>query len=95
MTLPVPIVPTRQAFDLDAARAEVARAVADSDTERLLELRGQGEAVQLYYRRAGAKEVADDAGEIKVLAERGLGQVDKKQHPHGGDRRSSFRVPGT
>ncbi|MBO0865145.1 MAG: hypothetical protein J2P16_08755 [Mycobacterium sp.] len=70
------------------ARLLIDRAVLDENVEALLELRRRADAVGLYHRRRDARETANDAGEIKVRAERGLGQIDEKANPHGGDRRS-------
>lgn len=74
---------------IEIARAVIARAVADQDTDALLELRARAEPMALYHRRAGAKLNADEAGEIKVRAERGLGQIDRETNPHGRNQWSS------
>jgi site-specific DNA-methyltransferase (adenine-specific) len=66
---------------LSTAKAVIARAVADGDAAVLKELRGRASAVELYQRRSGARDVANDAGEIKVRAERALGQLDAKAVP--------------
>jgi hypothetical protein len=71
---------------LEVARRVIAQAVLEHDADTLRELRSRASAVELYNRRTGAMEIANDAGEIKVRAERGLGQVDAAVAPHGGDR---------
>jgi len=58
----------------------------------LLELRRRADAVGLYQRRGDAKDAANDAGEIKVRAERGLGQIDGKARPHGSNQWSAGRT---
>ena len=71
---------------LSAAKHLIARAVIDGDADSLTELRRRASAFELYHQRAGARIFANDAGEIKVRAERGLGQIDAAENPHGGDR---------
>jgi ParB family chromosome partitioning protein len=65
------------------ARTMIAKAVAERDEATLHDLRAFADGMQLMYRRAGAKLNADEAGEIKVRAERGLGQIDLKARPRG------------
>jgi hypothetical protein len=76
----------RQLPPIELARTIIAKAVAERDEQTLHDLRAFADGMQLMYRRAGAKLTADDAGEIKVRAERGIGQIDAKQRPHGGPR---------
>lgn len=78
---------------LDEAKHLIARAVADDDTDTLFELRARASAVELYARRADAREVANDSGEIKVRSEAGLGKIDRKLAPHG--VKQEFRGTGT
>jgi hypothetical protein len=91
------VVPARPAPlpPLDVARALIERAQFDEDTDYLLDLRAQARAVgQLLRDRGDAKERADDAGEIKVRAERAIGQLDRMKRPHGTNRFTG-RVAGT
>lgn len=55
----------------------------NGDVDALMEWRRRAEVAQLYATRHDAKDKADDAGEIKVYAERYLGQLDAEAHPHG------------
>lgn len=71
---------------IDQARAMIARAVAVGDVDTLVDLRNSAEAIDLYFRRSGAKEVADQAGEIKVTAERAIGRIDTDRAPRGRPR---------
>lgn len=87
-----PLPATRESTQLEpvsAARQVIARAVVDHDWETLLELRQRASAFELYNQRNGAREVANDAGEIKVRAERGLGAVDAEANPRGRPEKSS------
>lgn len=68
---------------VSVAKELIARAVWEHDAETLLELRSRASAFELYHRRAGARELSNDAGEIKVRAERGLGSVDTLENPRG------------
>lgn len=74
---------------LDAAKRRIARAIADGDADLLIEVRARGAAYELHATRAGAMATANDAGEIKVRAERGLALLDVEAAPHGGDKASS------
>jgi hypothetical protein len=78
---------------IEEARRLIARAVVERDADTLTELHRRASAYELYHRRAGAHETASDAGEIKVRAERGLGQIDAEVAPHGVNQ--EFRVGGT
>jgi ParB family chromosome partitioning protein len=69
-----------------AALAYVDQAVADGDAGALTGLRAAASAHELFQRRQAARVRANDFGEIKVRAERGLGQVDAAASPHGGAR---------
>src|SRR5262249_9088221 len=68
---------------LSEAKRRLGRAVAAEDAAALRELRSRASVIELYQRRAGAKATADDAGEIKVRAERGIGQIDLDGNPRG------------
>ncbi len=78
---------------LDQARAVIAKAIAERDTDTLIELRHRASAVELYQTRSGSREIANDAGEIKVRAERGLGQIDATERPRG--RPKKIHPPGS
>jgi phage N-6-adenine-methyltransferase len=90
------LVPTedgRALAALDEAKAAIAEARAAGDTETLKEWRDRA-AAYLHYnaRRDNSKAVANDAGEVKVRAERALGQLDAEENPHGGDRSEQASV---
>ena len=68
---------------IEQARAIIAKAIADRDVATLSELRHRASAIELYQTRSGSRDIANDAGEIKVRAERGLGQIDAANHPKG------------
>lgn len=71
-------------LDLEAARAYIARAVLDRDPEVLAEIRSQARGYEAYYsQREAARDLANDYGEVKVRAERGLGRLDTEAHPRG------------
>lgn len=72
-----------QLAPLSRAKREIARAIAEGDGGYLLRLRTDGSAAELALSRLGAMEAANDAGEIKVRAERGLALLDVKAAPHG------------
>jgi hypothetical protein len=77
---------------LDAARLYIARAVLDGDAEALAELRRQARGVEVYYStREAARGLANDYGEVKVRAERALGQMDTEANPRG--RPPADKVP--
>jgi DNA N-6-adenine-methyltransferase (Dam) len=78
---------------IEYAKELIARAVWEQDSAALVELRGRASAFELYHRRAGARDLANDAGEIKVRAEAGLGAIDRQLAPHG--VKQEFRPPGT
>lgn len=81
---PLPAVLNDTALEpLSAAKHLIARAVIDGDADSLTELRRRASAFELYHQRAGARDIANDAGEIKVRAERGLGQIDAAENPRG------------
>jgi hypothetical protein len=66
------------------ARRYIDRAVIDEDYEALTELRQRAAGYEHYWsRREGARGRANDYGEIKVRAERGMGQLDAKASPRG------------
>lgn len=86
--------PNASALDLiHEAKSVIARAIAESDTDTLFDLRSRASAYELKYQRDGARETANDAGEVKVRAERGLGQIDAEIAPHGVNQ--EFREVGT
>lgn len=81
------VVPASEAqglVALDEARRQIALAKASGDIDALKEWRDRAAAVQHYVkRRGGAKEVGDDAGEVKVRAEAALGALDREINPAG------------
>ena len=67
---------------LDEARRQIDIARASEDIDTLLEWTDRAAAVTHYYkRREEARELADNAGEIKVRAEAALGKLDLKYAP--------------
>jgi hypothetical protein len=69
---------------LAAARLYIARAVLDGDAEALAELRRKGRTAEAYWaHREVTRGLANDYGEVKVRAERGLGQIDTEANPRG------------
>lgn len=81
---------------VEKAKAMIARAVASRDTETLFKLRAVAKSAQeLYWRRAGAKEAANDAGEIKVWSERGIGLIDRAENPRGRPPQGKVPEDGT
>jgi N6-adenosine-specific RNA methylase IME4 len=69
---------------LDEARRQIGLAKASGDVDALKEWRDRAAAVQHYARqRAGAKDIANDAGEVKVRAEAALGALDEAMAPRG------------
>jgi hypothetical protein len=69
------------------ARRYIDRAVIDEDYEALTELRQKAAGYERYWsRREVSRTRANDYGEIKVRAERGMGQIDAGRNPHGGIR---------
>lgn len=72
---------------LEEALRLIARALAEEDVPTLVNMRNGAMAYETYFkRREGGRAAANDAGEIKVTAERALGQLDSKAHPHGNSR---------
>jgi hypothetical protein len=70
---------------LDEAKRAIAVAMANEDVDALLEWRDRAQAVQHYLtRRSEAKEIADNAGEVKVRAEAALGKLDLAASPGRG-----------
>lgn len=65
------------------AKALIARWVVEGDADALHELRNRSRAYELFNDRSGARELANEAGEIKVRAERGLAQIDIRVAPRG------------
>lgn len=63
------------------AKALIARWVVEGDADALHELRHRASAYELFNQRSGARDLANDAGEIKVRAERGLAQIDIQLAP--------------
>ena len=85
----VPRAAARALASLDKARQQIALAREAGDVTTLREWRDRAAAMQHYARtRDEARALADDAGEVKVRAERALGQLDAEARPHGGDRSS-------
>lgn len=81
--------PTTDLEPVALAKALIARWVVEGDADALHELRHRASAFELFNQRSGAKDLANEAGEIKVRAERGLAQIDIKAAPHGGNKASS------
>lgn len=72
---------------LDEAKRQIDIARASEDVDSLLEWADRAAAVAHYIkRREEARELADNAGEIKVRAEAALGKLDLKYAPHRGRR---------
>jgi hypothetical protein len=81
---------------LDEARRAIERARDIGDVHALLEWRDRAAAVLHYVRRRDeARAIADDAGEVKLRAERAIGELDRVDRPHGvrADRRGSASEP--
>jgi hypothetical protein len=76
---------------LDEARQAIGEARAAQDSESLHDWRDQAEAIQRFHsRRHAAREIADDAGEIRLRCEAALGQIDAEVAPaHRPSRKSS------
>jgi hypothetical protein len=84
----VPESAARALAELDAAKTAIAHARELQDVEALTDWRDRAMAVQSYAsRRDDAKHIADDAGEIKLYAERALGQIDTEVRPASPGRR--------
>lgn len=70
---------------LDEAKRQIDIARANEDVDTLLDWADRAAAVQIYIkRRDEAREVADNAGEIKVRAEAALGKLDLAARPTAG-----------
>ena len=81
---------------LDEAVAAIERARDVGDVDALLEWRDRAAAVKLYAdRRDGARKVADDAGEVKLHAERALGALDRQVNPDRSGGRGKTAAPTT
>lgn len=71
---------------LTEARRQIATAVEEGDSRALLEIRSQADTYRHYWSlREDGRERANAGGEVKVRAEAGLGKIDAREHPHGGD----------
>lgn len=80
----VPIRETQALLALDEARRAITAAREAHDADALREWRDRAAAVQHYARQRGdAQDVANDAGEVKLRAERALGSLDLELNPHG------------
>ncbi len=78
---------------LDAARRQIVLAQQAGDADGLREWRDRAAAVEHYQRRReGGRDAALAAGEIKVRAERALGQLDAQAAPRG--RPAEKVIPG-
>jgi hypothetical protein len=74
---------------LDEAKRQIDIARANEDVGSLMEWRDRAAAVQHYIRkRDEARELADNAGELKVRAEAALGRLDLKVAPGRGRRKT-------
>jgi hypothetical protein len=79
---------------LDEAKRQIDIARANEDIDSLLEWQDRAAAVQHYIRRRDeARELADNAGEIKVRAEAALGKLDLAVAPARGRRAASDDTP--
>lgn len=86
----VPASEARAIAALDEARRQIGLARQSGDVDALKEWRDRAAAVQHYARqRAGAKEIANDAGEVKVRAEAALGALDREMAPRGRPEKDS------
>jgi hypothetical protein len=75
---------------LDEAKRQIDIARANEDVESLLEFRDRAMAAQHYLRkRDEARELADNAGELKVRAEAALGKLDLAVAPGRGRPKKS------
>jgi N6-adenosine-specific RNA methylase IME4 len=91
----VPISDARAMVALDEARHQIALAKEEGDVDTLREWRDRADAIQHYARRRdGARETANDAGEVKVRAERALGQLDKEIAPAHRPEKGSGQTEG-
>ena len=78
---------------LDEAKRQIAKARVAQDASSLKDWRDLAEAAERLQRRRGtAREVADDAGEIRLRCEAALGQIDAEQAPHGDAKRTQVAV---
>lgn len=81
------VVPAAEATALaalDEAKRNIALAKMDGNIDALMEWRDRAAAIQHYARcRDDAKGIADDAAEVKIRAERALGQLDSELNPRG------------
>lgn len=92
----VPEAAARALAELDAAKVAITHAREAQDVEALADWRDRAAAVQNYAsRRDDAQRIAADAGEIKLYAERALGQIDAELRPFRvrADRRPSTNAP--
>jgi N6-adenosine-specific RNA methylase IME4 len=86
----VPLADARALAALDEARHAIALARQQGDVDTLREWRDRADAIQHYAkRRDGAQQTANDAGEVKVRAERALGQLDRELAPAHRPEKSS------
>lgn len=70
---------------LDEARRQIDIARANEDIDTLLDWADRAAAVAHYYKkREEARELADNAGELKVRAEAALGKLDLAARPGAG-----------
>lgn len=94
------IMPPEEAASLAAineAKLAIQVALANEDVEGLLELRDQVAAAQHYWRkREEARDLYNNAGELKVRAEAALGRIDlvAAPNPRGGPRRKATEEEG-
>ena len=90
------VLPPREAqalVALDEAKRQIQLARDQADVTTLLEWRDRAAAVAHYVQRRGeAREIADDAGEVKIRAEAAIGQIDGAESSHGGDRSKLYPV---
>ena len=81
----IPASEAKAIAELDEAKRHIDIALANEDVEALLDWADRAAAVAIYIkRRDEAREIADNAGEIKVRAEAALGKLDLAARPTAG-----------
>ena len=90
------VLPPREAqalVALDEAKRQIQLARDQADVAALLEWRDRAAAIAHYaHRRGEAREIADDAGEVKIRAEAAIGQIDGIQNPEGRPKKAIATV---
>lgn len=84
--------PSQALIVLDGARRTLAET---ADLDRIKDVRDQAEAIRHYLRAAAlGLEKQNQAAEVKLVAERRLGELLQSLHLHGGDRKTGSRCDG-